>query len=145
MDQSPVHYILVMAMFWSTPNVFGLKKSYQVKRHVLKILKINIMVEVLLRTWLWNSDSQTADFLYSRNNSNSLSDEVAFSVVPQPATTKFRNFYFSSQALRLWVLSQADTIMTRASALAKTWAICKVLIFWEGHKILWNIHHRFDH
>ena len=21
---------------------------------------------------------------------------------------------------------------------------CKVYIFWEGHKILWNLHHRFD-
>ena len=58
--------------------------------------------------------------------------------------------YFSSDlfsALILWVLSQTDTTITRASALAKNWAICRISIherwnwlkhqFWQIAKCNW--------
>ena len=38
---------------------------------------------------------------------------------------KFGGFS-TSQTLRFWVLNQTDTIFTRVSALAKTWATCKI-------------------
>ena len=54
-----------------------------------------------------------------------------------------RNLWgFSSQTLRLWVLSQADTIISRMSVLVKTWAICSV---WSAQyqNWKWSIHYVF--
>ena len=48
--------------------------------------------------------------------------------------------FSSFQNLRLWLLSQADIIITKLSALVKTWAICKYVtakFYKNNHLVKW--------
>ena len=59
------------------------------------------------------------------------------------------NFHYKKSKLHLWVPSCLHSIkMAQLSPCpSEFWLIklSKVHIFWAGHKILWNLHRRFDH